>query len=180
MISWKHSFKRLNEESEIAKKKRQALDGLLSTGRISQSTHELFNREIDETIAEIERQRDTLLTKMNSKKKELEEQIQILETLLANSEIQHVIGEVSEEDYQREIELLFVGLETARRDLNDINEAAYRLSGGNAGVEEQEEKQSAREEAPQSVAKIVEETAPSQTPERENETSQQPNESQAT
>jgi len=35
LISWKHSFNRLNEEFEMAKKKKQALDNLFETGRIS-------------------------------------------------------------------------------------------------------------------------------------------------
>ena len=67
LISWKHSFKRLNEENEMTKKKKQALDNLLNTGKISQSTYDLFNNEIDEAITEIERQEKALLEKMNSK-----------------------------------------------------------------------------------------------------------------
>lgn len=54
LISWKHSFKRLNEEYEMAKKKKQALDNFLSVGRISQSTYDSFDKEIQEAIAETE------------------------------------------------------------------------------------------------------------------------------
>ncbi|MGQ9507628.1 MAG: CdvA-like protein [Candidatus Bathycorpusculaceae bacterium] len=129
MISWKHSFRRLNEEYEIAKKKKQALDNLLENGRISQSTHEIFDKEIAEAIAEIERQKSDLLEKMNSKIRELESQIKTLEVLVANYEIQHVTGEVEEEVYQREINLLSVGLDTARKELDIIKEALNQLSG---------------------------------------------------
>ncbi|MGB9756453.1 MAG: CdvA-like protein [Candidatus Bathyarchaeales archaeon] len=129
MISWKHSFRRLNEEYEIAKKKKQALDNLLENGRISQSTHEMFDKEIAEAIAEIERQKRDLLEKMNSKIRELESQIKTLEVLVANYEIQHVTGEVEEEVYQREINLLSVGLDTARKELDAIKEAFNQLSG---------------------------------------------------
>ncbi|MEM3696870.1 MAG: CdvA-like protein [Candidatus Bathyarchaeia archaeon] len=129
MISWKHSFKRLNEEYEIAKKKKQVLDSLLENGRISQSTHEMFDKEITEAIAEIERQKKDLLEKMNMKVKELESQIKTLEVLIANYEIQHVTGEVEEETYQREINLLSVGLDTARKELDAIKEALNQLSG---------------------------------------------------
>ncbi len=130
LISWKHSFKRLSEESEMAKKKKQALDNLLNDGRISQSTFEMFCEEIDQTIAEIEGQQKALLEKMNSKMGELEEQIKTLEILLANFEIQHVTGEVDEEAYQREISVLSVGLETARHELDIVREAVNQLSGG--------------------------------------------------
>jgi hypothetical protein len=127
LISWKHSFKRLNEEYEIAKKKKQALDNLLETGRISQSTHDSFNDEITAAITEIEKQQQDLLAKMQLKIQDLESQIKTLETLLANYEIQHVVGEIDEEIYQREVNLLAAGLETAKHELDIIKEAANQL-----------------------------------------------------
>ncbi len=112
----------------MAKKKKQVLDNLLNTSKISQPTHELFNKEIDATVAEIEKQQKALLEKMNSKMKELEEQIKTLEMFLANFEIQHVTGEVDEETYQHEINLLSVGLDTARHELDTVREAVNQLS----------------------------------------------------
>jgi len=128
LISWKNSFKRLNEEYETAKKKKEALDNLLNSGRISQSTFDLFNIEINEGIAELERQQKALLDKMSSKMRGLEEQIKTLEMLFANFEIQHVTGEVDEEVYQREITPLSMGLETAKQELDAIKEAMNQLS----------------------------------------------------
>ncbi len=130
MISWKHSFSKLTEEYETTKKKKQALDNLLSIGRISQSTHDLFNMEIGEAITEIETQQKALLQKMNSKMMELEEQIKTLEVLLANFEIQHVTGELDEEVYQREVDALSIGLETSRNELDKIREAIGQFSSG--------------------------------------------------
>jgi hypothetical protein len=127
LISWKHSFKRLNEEYELAKKKKQALDNLFETGRISQSTRDSFNNEIDVVIAEIEKQQQDLLAKMQLKIQDLHSQIKTLEMLLANYEIQHVVGEIDEEIYQREINLLTTGLETAKHELDTIKEAANQL-----------------------------------------------------
>jgi hypothetical protein len=164
LISWKHSFKKLNEENEMAKKKKRALDNLLNTGRISQSTYDLFNNEIDEGIAEIERQQKTLLEKMNSKMEELEEQIKTLEMLLANFEIQHVTGEVDEEVYQREIGVLSMGIETAKHELDVVREAVNQLSSGmqilstEVGVEQKIEPQSAENEVSQPKVEVVEET----------------------
>jgi len=127
LISWKHSFKRLNEEYEIAKKKKQALDNLFENGRISQATRDSFDNDINAVIAEIEKQQKDLLVKMQSKVAELESQIKTLETLLANYEIQHVVGEIEEEAYQREITLLSTGLESAKRELSVIKEATSQL-----------------------------------------------------
>ena len=60
LISWKYTFKRLNEEYEIAKKKQQALDNLYATGKISQSTRDSFNIEINAAIVAIEKQQKEL------------------------------------------------------------------------------------------------------------------------
>ncbi|MGD8566158.1 MAG: CdvA-like protein, partial [Candidatus Bathyarchaeota archaeon] len=128
MISWKDSFEKLNEEYEMTKKKKQALDDLLNAGRISQPTYDSFNKKIDEAVVEIEKQQKMLLDKMNVKAEELEQHIKTLETLLANYEIRHVAGEIEEEIYEREISLLSTGLDTARNELNTMKEATNELS----------------------------------------------------
>jgi hypothetical protein len=127
LISWKHSFKRLNEEYDIAKRKKQALDNLYASGRISQTTRDSFDNEIVSAIAEIEKQQKDLLAKMESKVSELRSQIQTLEMLLANYEIQHVVGEIDEDTYQHEITLLSTGLDTAKHELDVIKEATTQL-----------------------------------------------------
>jgi hypothetical protein len=128
MISWKYSFRRLNEEYEIAKKKKQALDSLYETGKISQATRDSFDGDLTSAIAEIEKQQKELVAKMQGKVSELESQIKTLETLLANYEIQHVVGEIEEDVYQREIVLLSNGLDTAKHELENIKEATKQLS----------------------------------------------------
>lgn len=127
VISWKYTFKRLNEEYEIAKKKKQALDNLFVTGRISQATRDSFTGDISSAILEIEKQRQDLAEKMQGKTLELEGQLKTLETLLANFEIQHVVGEIDEEIYTREINLLATTLETTRNELGVIKQAADQL-----------------------------------------------------
>jgi hypothetical protein len=127
LISWKHSFKRLSEEYDIAKRKKQALDNLYVSGKISQSTRDSFDNELVSAIAEIEKQQKELLAKMETKVSELRSQIQTLEMLLANYEIQHVVGEIEEDTYQREITLLSTGLDTAKHELDVIKEAASQL-----------------------------------------------------
>lgn len=140
----------------MAKKKKQALDTLLDTGRISQSTYDSFSKEMDEAIAEIQRQRSALLEKMSSKMKELEGQIKTLEMLFANYEIQHVAGEVEEEIYQREIGLLSTGLEAARHELDAVNEAVNQLSSGNLNAEQEIEVQAVEEQKSQPEVRFLE------------------------
>jgi hypothetical protein len=167
LISWKHSFKRLNEEYEIAKKKKQALDSLFEKGRISQSTHESFSSEIAQGMAEIERQQKDLLEKMKTKMNELENHVKTLEMLFANYEIQHVAGEVDEEVYQHEINILTVGLETAKHELETVKDAINQLSMPEqaplAGVQPEAELQTQPTETvetSQTEVKVAEETVP--------------------
>lgn len=128
MISWKHSFDGLNVEYETAKKKRQALDTLLETGRISQSTHDMFSMEITEAVTEIETRQKGLLQKISAKTAQLGEQVKTLEILLTDYEIQHVTGEIDEETYQRQINVLSLGLETSRLELDSLTEAGDQLA----------------------------------------------------
>ncbi len=141
LISWKHSFRRLSEEFEVARKKKQALDNLLNTGRISQSTHDMFKKEIEDGIADIEKQQKALLEKMAAKVFELEGQIKTLEILVANFEIRHVTEEIDDETYQRDSNLLSVGLENAKQELNQVKEAADQLAVGDFTMDENSEPQ---------------------------------------
>ena len=129
MISWKNSFKRLNEEYELAKKKKQAVDNLYIAGKISQFTRDSFNKDISATIVEIERQQKDLLEKMQLKTDELSCQITTLESLLANYEIQYVVGEIEETAYQRDSLLLSAGIDAARNELETIKQATMQLCG---------------------------------------------------
>jgi len=158
LISWKNSFKKLNEEYEIVKKKKQALDKLLDSGKISQPTHELVSMEIEEALIEIEKQQRALLEKMNSKIMELEGQIKTLEMLLANSEIRHVTGEVDEEVYQRESSLLSMGLETARQELDLMRDAVKQLSQGDVVVLEEIKLQSNKNDVSEAKIEVAEAT----------------------
>jgi hypothetical protein len=165
LISWKRSFKRLNEEYELAKKKKNALSNLQTSGKISQSTCDLFNREIDEAMSDIENQRKALLEKMNTKMMELEEQTKTLEVLLAKFEIQHVTGEVNEEIYQREIDLLSTGLQTTRQELESVQEAVTKLSTSDIMAKQEMETGVEEETSPQQEVKFLEE--PTSAPEKE-------------
>ena len=152
VISWKYTFKRLNEEYEIANKKKQALDNLFVTGKISQATRDSFTGDISSAIIEIEKQRQELAEKMQAKTQQLEGQLKILETLLANYEIQHVVGEIDDEIYTREINLLGSSLETTRNELGVVKQATDQLFPTTPPIQELS--------SPELVAPIIEDQVP--------------------
>jgi hypothetical protein len=127
-------LEKINGELELAKKKKQALDKLFAEGKVSQPTYDSFSNEVAEAIAEIEAKQTALVEKMRSKISELEQQMKTLECLLVNSEIRHVSGEIEEEAYNRECNVLSLGLETTRQELNEIKEAISNLSEQNIGL----------------------------------------------
>ncbi|UCH69682.1 MAG: CdvA-like protein [Candidatus Bathyarchaeota archaeon] len=135
MISWKYSFEKVSRELELAKKKKETLDDLLNTGKISQSTYDDLNKSITEAISEIEARQKTLAGKMTAKITELEQQVKTLERFLANTEIEYAAGEVDEELHERESSALTLGLETAKQQLGVIKEAMADLLPGEAELE---------------------------------------------
>jgi len=120
MISWKYSFEKISKDLELAKKKKQTLDNLFSTGRISQSTFDSLNTELSRAIVETEARQKELAGQMSSKVAELEEQISTLEMLLASSELQYAAGEIDDELHTHESKAFSLGLEATKQELTSI------------------------------------------------------------
>jgi hypothetical protein len=127
LISWKYSLEKINGELDLARKKKQALDKLHEEGRVSQPTYDSFSSEVAEAIIDIEEKQKALVGKMNSKIAELEQQMKTLEYLLVNAEIRRVSEETEEETYRREHDVLSLGLDTTRRELDEIKEAVTHI-----------------------------------------------------
>ena len=127
MISWEYSFEKISKDLELAKKKKQALDDLFGTGKISQLTYDSFNKGLTDTIAEIETHRKALAEKMTSKIAELEQQVNTLEMFLANAEILYAAGEIDDELHTRESNAFTQGLEATKQELEVIKEVVANL-----------------------------------------------------
>ncbi len=127
MISWEYSFEKISKDLELAKKKKQALDDLFNTGKISQFTYDSFNKGLTDTIAEIETHRKALAEKMTSKITELEQQVNTLEMFLANAEILYAAGEIDDELHTRESNAFTQGLEATKQELEVIKEVVTNL-----------------------------------------------------
>jgi hypothetical protein len=127
MVVWKDAFEKINIELDSTKRKKQALDDLLGTGRISQSTYDMLFKGLEEDITQIEMRRKSLAEKMVFKLNELERQLQALEFFLANSEMAYVSGEINSELYAQESSALNLGMEATKQELNWIKEVIIQL-----------------------------------------------------
>jgi len=127
MVVWKDAFEKIQFELDSTRRKKQALDNLLNTGRISQGTYACLCKDLDEDSKEIELRRKSLAEKMTSKLNELEEQLQTLEFFLANSEMSYAAGEINSELHAQESSALDVGMEATKQELNWIKEVIIQL-----------------------------------------------------
>jgi len=127
MVLWKDAFEKINMELDLTKKKKQALDELLSSGRISQSTYDCLCKDLNEDLNQIEIRRKSLAEKMTSKLNGLEDQLQTLEFFLANSEMAYAAGEINSELYAQESSALNLGMEATKQELNWIKEVIIQL-----------------------------------------------------
>jgi len=124
---WKDSFEKVNIELDVTKRKKQTLDNLHETGRISQFAYECLNKGLTEETEQAEAQRKVLTEKMTRKLNELEEQRIALEMFLANTEMAYVAGEINEELHSKESSALDLGLEATKQELNLIKEVIIQL-----------------------------------------------------
>ncbi len=114
MISWKYSFEKISKDLELARKKKQAIDNLYNSGKISASTYDSIDNELSSVISDIELRQKNLANALTSKVNDIEQQIGTLELLLANSEIQYVTGEIDDEIHANESSAFSTGLSTLK------------------------------------------------------------------
>ena len=155
MAWWKESFEKINSELELVRKKKEALENLLNSGRISQSTYEYYSKELEEAEKEIENRRKALIEKINLRMENLEKQLQVLEMLFTDVEISHTVGELDDETYTRQRDTLATGLDFARKELDSLKEFTLNLE--TPGVEQAAEQ--AVIEAEEQAAEVTAEGA---------------------
>ena len=154
MTWWKESFEKINSELELIKQKRNALENLLNSGRISQTTYEYYSKELAELEEEIENRRKALVDKMNAKISHLENQLQVLEMLFTEIEISHAVGKMDEETYNRQRDALSTGLEFARQELNALKDTLSSVEPFKAEAEAPAEQQILTEEAVKEIVQV--------------------------
>jgi chromosome segregation ATPase len=124
---WKERFERINKELDLTKRKRSTLDELYNIGKISQCTYEYFSKEVAEDIAQIEARYKGLTEGAAKKLNKLEEQLKVLEILLATSEMEYAAEGVKQEVYAAESNAFNLGLEATKHELNVLKEVIIHL-----------------------------------------------------
>ena len=127
MALWKYSLEVVSRELELVKKKKQALDNLFNTDKISQSTYDYINKDLTDAITETETHQKTLADKITARANELENQLKSLEVFLANLEMHYSAGEIDEEMYKHQGNAINLGIEATKQELMDIKDALSKF-----------------------------------------------------
>lgn len=120
MVLWKYLFELATKDLEALKKKKQALEDLLSSNKISRQTYEYIGKDLFEALKNAEKYLESLVSKMKGRVDDLEKQISILEIFLANSEMMYAAGEIDYETYEKESKALITGIESMKREIFEI------------------------------------------------------------
>jgi len=117
---WKYSYELTTRELELTKKKKNALDNLFTSNKISQSTYDGLQLELVENIDDLESHLKSLKDKMTIRFQELENQISTLELFLASLEIHHAAGDLADEMYEQQNNAILLGIEATRAEIDEI------------------------------------------------------------
>jgi len=154
VVSLEHSFEidltwgTKIQEQDLVRKKRQALDQLLTSERISKSTFEYLEKKLTEETMNLEAQLKSLSDSMTARAQELEKKIGQLEISLANLEMYHVTGEIDDKTYETHNKTILLGLEAAKQEMENVrNSLLNALSGGGGTIEEPPKLEKKGEEA---------------------------------
>ncbi|MEM2584655.1 MAG: CdvA-like protein, partial [Thermoproteota archaeon] len=104
------------------------LKTLRESGKISDRTAEFLQREFDNYVKAIEARKQTVLERLETRLKEVQQQMEIIEKLLANNEIRFSAQEIAEDRYTKIATALNYALEESRNEYESLREAIAILS----------------------------------------------------
>jgi chromosome segregation ATPase len=128
MFSWESDFEEAVKTINIYSKKLQTLKTLRESGKISDRTAEFLQKEFDNYVKAIEARKQTVLERLETRLKEVQQQIDIIEKLLANTEVRFSAQEITEDKYTKVATALNYALEESRNEYESLREAIAILS----------------------------------------------------
>jgi hypothetical protein len=127
LSSWKNTFEVVHSELELAKRKKQALDELLTKNKMSQPTYEHLVGGLNENIDDLDSHLKLLMQKMTERADELEEQAELLKLFLVSLEMQNIAKELKEETYDKNKQAFELGLKSTEDELAEIKASITKV-----------------------------------------------------
>jgi len=117
---WKVDSEGLRREAEVSKRRMSALENLYSAGKVSARTYQELSEEYRKVLRSQEDDRQRLIYMLDNRNDELSRQIALLERLLADSEVQHITGELSENASKIAASSLKSGIDRALQEKREV------------------------------------------------------------
>ncbi len=115
-LTWRKKIKEL----DVVRKKRQTLDNLYTSQRISQSTFEYLDKKLGGEASDLEDSLKNLSDNMTQRAQELEKQIGELELSLALLEMHHATGEIDDKTYENPNKSIALNLEALQQEIKTL------------------------------------------------------------
>jgi len=112
---------------ETVEKQKEALNNLLKTGKISQSTYDHFIEELDALMAEIKTRREAIVDKTISKIDDLKNLINLLEMCLSDLQFRYSSGKIDKEHYNNEAYKFDSGLKVVKKEMQTLEDTLKKL-----------------------------------------------------
>ncbi|MGQ9478922.1 MAG: CdvA-like protein, partial [Thermoproteota archaeon] len=107
----------------IYSKKIQTLKALRESGKISERTAEFLQREFENYVKAIESRKQIVRDKLETRLKEVQQQIEIIEKLMANNEVRYSAQEITEDRYSKIAAALNYAIEESKNEYESLREA---------------------------------------------------------
>jgi len=128
MFSWESDFEEAVKTINIYSKKIQTLKTLRERGKISEKTADFLQKEFENYVKAIEARKQTVLEKLEARLKEVQQQMEIIEKLIANNEIRFSAQEIPEDRYTKIATALNYAIEETRNEYESLREAISILN----------------------------------------------------
>lgn len=117
---WKVDSEELRREAEVSKRRMSALENLYSAGKVSARTYQELSEEYRKVLKSQEEERQRLIDMLEDRNDELSRQIALLERLLADTEVQHITSELSENTFKIAASSLKSGIDRALQEKREV------------------------------------------------------------
>jgi hypothetical protein len=118
-------------------RKNQALKNLVEKGKISPEVYEDIHGSFDGVLDQLKNEAQTLIEQIDTEMNKCTKEIKDLNYALVNLEIEHEIGKVEEDSYNKAFTVIQECLKKANNEKNDLEEMKSRLANILLGETEQ-------------------------------------------
>jgi chromosome segregation ATPase len=128
MFSWESDFEDAVKTISVYSRKLQALRSLMESRGISGRTAGFLQKELENYVKAIEARRQTLMERLETRLREVQQQVEVFEKLVAENEIKHSAREIAEDKYTKIAAALNNALEESRNEYESLREAITILA----------------------------------------------------